>query len=93
MEQLAIYLIDDDHQVRQSFTQMLDLDGYTVTSFSSAEEFLNAQAIVLDSHAVVISDIKMPGMSGLELMDDILLIDADIPVVLITGHADIAMAI
>jgi len=93
MEQLAIYLIDDDAQVRQSFTQMLELEGYTVASFDSAEACLNAKIIRLDANAIVISDIKMPGMSGLELMDEILLIDAEIPVVLITGHADIDMAI
>lgn len=93
MKTISIYIIDDDLQVRQSFTQMLELDGYSVTSFSSAQQLIDAQVIHLDVYAVVISDIKMPGMSGLELMDSILLIDVDIPVVLITGHADIEMAI
>lgn len=93
MNNITIYLVDDDLQVRTSFTQMLELDGYQVTSFASAEELMSAQVIRLDVPAVVISDIKMPDMSGLDLMDDILLIDAEIPVVLITGHADIEMAI
>lgn len=93
MNELNIFLIDDDQQVRDSFTQMLELDGYCVDSFASAEDFLSSQLIQLGSNAVVITDVKMPGMSGLELMDDLLLIDSEIPIVIITGHADIDLAI
>ncbi len=90
---LSLYLVDDDQQVRQSFTQMLELDGYNVTAFDTAEALLQAHVIHLDANIIIISDIKMPAMSGLELIDEIMLIDAEIPVVLITGHADINMAI
>ncbi len=92
-QNLSIYLVDDDCQVRLSFTQMLELDGYSVTAFESAEALLSAQIVRFDANIIVISDIKMPHLSGLGLLDEIMLIDAEIPVVLITGHADINMAI
>jgi len=88
-----VYIIDDDFQVRKSFKQTLELNGFEVKAFSSAAECLQQGEISHNFNSVVISDIKMPDMSGLKFLDAIQLIDQDIPVILITGHADINMAI
>ncbi len=93
MNQNPVYIIDDNFQVRKSFKQTLELEGFQVKAFESAQQCLQFGDITTLFQSVIISDIKMPDMSGLELLDAIKLIDQDIPVILITGHADINMAI
>ncbi|MCK5665970.1 MAG: sigma-54-dependent Fis family transcriptional regulator [Thiotrichaceae bacterium] len=93
MNQNPVYIIDDDFQVRKSFKQTLELGGFQVKAFESAQQCLQLGNITTFFQSVIISDIKMPDMSGLELLDAVKLIDQDIPVILITGHADINMAI
>ncbi len=93
LNQNPVYIIDDNFQVRKSFKQTLELEGFQVKSFSSAFDCLQQGNITQHFQSVIISDIKMPDMSGLEFMDAVKLIDQDIPVILITGHGDISMAI
>lgn len=71
--------------------QTLELDGLPVTSFSRAEQAL--AALNEDFDGVVITDVRMPGMTGLEFFDHVRKIDADLPVILITGHGDVPMAV
>ncbi len=86
-----VLLIDDDAAMRHSTEQALDLSGFSVTAFSSADDAL--------AHAgpgyngVVISDIRMPGMDGMTLLQRLREIDAELPVILITGHADVQLAV
>ncbi len=86
-----IIFIDDEQHVRRSRRQTLELANYEVTTFSSAEEALP----MLDNQwpGVLISDIKMPGLSGIELLERVVNVDRDLPVVLITGHGDVPMAV
>lgn len=93
MTEFIINLIDDDPQVLESSIQMLNLEGHQVEAFSSAAQFLSNTLLTPESEAIIISDIKMPQLSGLELLDKIQNIDPDLPVILITGHADVEMAI
>lgn len=84
-------LIDDEQEVLLSWGQTLELEGYTVYPFNHPEEAL--EALSGDWPGVVLTDVKMPRISGLHLLKRIHDIDAELPVVLFTGHGDISMAI
>ncbi len=86
-----VYLIEDDESVMRACTQALKLADLEVRTFGSAEKAL--AAFGEDPPAVVVSDVRMPGMSGLELLDVIWQRDRDVPVILITGHGDVSMAV
>lgn len=86
-----IILVDDEKAVRDATAQSLLLAGYEVETFAAATEAL--AKITPEFEGVVISDIRMPGMDGLELLQRVLKIDRDLPVILISGHADVATAV
>jgi two-component system C4-dicarboxylate transport response regulator DctD len=90
-ESTPILFIDDEEHVRRAGSQTLELSGYKVISLDSADNAL--ELISRDWPGVIVSDIRMPGISGLELLSRIKQTDADIPVILISGHADIATAV
>lgn len=86
-----VYIVDDDEAVRDSLRWLLEANGYQVVAFDSAEKFLesyNPNAV-----SVLIADVRMPGMSGLELQETLVARNATIPVVFITGHGDVPMAV
>ncbi len=92
IEQKAkVIFIDDEKHIRMANQQTLELAGYDVQCFSSADTVL--PLLSLEWTGVVVSDIKMPGISGLEFLEKVQLIDRDIPVILVTGHGDITMAV
>ena len=86
-----IILIDDEKHIRNACVQALELEGYNVVAFDNAKEIL--ENITNDFSGVILTDIKMPHMDGLELMDKLLAIDPDFLVILMTGHGDIKMAV
>jgi len=86
-----IILVDDDEDLRRAVVQTLELDGFEVSAFSSGKSAL--RALQRNWPGVVVTDIRMPGMDGLSLMARIKEIDADVPVVLITGHGDVSTAV
>ena len=86
-----VLLVDDDGHLRSACKQSLELAGYEVRSFARAEGVLGQ--VNRDQALVLVTDIKMPGSDGLELMRRALEIDPDLSVVLITGHGDIPMAV
>ncbi|WGZ95149.1 MAG: sigma-54 dependent transcriptional regulator [Candidatus Thiothrix putei] len=86
-----ILLIDDEKTVRDATAQSLLLAGYTVETFSRAADAL--QKLTAEFEGVIISDIRMPEMDGLEFLQRVLRIDRDLPVILISGHADVATAV
>jgi len=87
----TIFIVDDDEAVRDSLRWLLEANGYRVRSFSGAEEFLSAY----DSEqvGVLIADVRMPGMSGLQLQEELIARHAPLPIVFITGHGDVPMAV
>jgi len=89
-ERLTIYIVDDDASVRDSLSLVLSLRGYTTALFVSAEDFLRTYG--RDWHGCVITDLKMPGLSGLELQEELANRGAELPVVVITAHGDVAAA-
>src|SRR5262245_28525306 len=86
-----VILVDDEPHVRRACSQALILAGISVESLTSAESAL--ERVDAKWPGVLVTDIKMPGMDGLELLQRVLEIDRDLPVILITGHGDIPMAI
>lgn len=86
-----VIFIDDEQDVREAGRQTLELDDYAVTCFATAEAALNALGD--DFPGIVVSDVRLPDLDGLRLMAAARERDPDLPVVLITGHGDISMAV
>lgn len=86
-----VIVVDDEASIRSAVEQWLSLSGFEVQLFSRAEECL-AQ---LPGHfpGVIVSDVRMPGLSGLELLAEVRRRDPDLPVILLTGHGDVPMAV
>ncbi len=80
----AVAVVDDDQSVRRATVKLLRLNGYEVHSFSSAEEFLQSQ--VLERVSCLVSDVRMPGMGGLELQDRLLELGHRIPIIFVTAY-------
>ena len=89
MEQ-PVYIVDDDAAVRDSLRMMLQAAGYQVRTFSQARQFLCDAEL---DRGCLIADIRMPEMSGLELQEELVRRKAEIPVIIITGHGDIPLAV
>lgn len=87
----TVLLIDDDEAMRRSTVQGLELAGFTVQAHASAEAALGQAGPGLNG--VVVSDIRMPGMDGMTLLQRLSDLDPDLPVILITGHAEVSLAV
>lgn len=87
----SVIVVDDEAPIREAVKQWLTLSGFNVQLYSRAEDCLN----YLPEHfpGVVLSDVRMPGMSGLALLAQLQSRDADLPVILLTGHGDVPMAV
>ncbi|WP_165671205.1 two-component system response regulator DctD [Metapseudomonas otitidis] len=88
---VQVLLIDDDPHLRQALSQTLDLAGLKVASLGDAKGV--ADALDPDWPGVVVSDIRMPGIDGLELLRQLHARDPQLPVLLITGHGDVPLAV
>ena len=88
---MKIAIVDDEQDMRQSISQWLALSGYDTETFSSAEEALGR--LNADFPGIVISDIKMPGMDGIQFLKKLMGTDSALPVIMITGHGDVPMAV
>jgi FixJ family two-component response regulator len=87
----TVYIVDDDEAVRDSLRWLLEANTYRVKAFASAEAFLSEYRE--DNPGVLIVDVRMPGMSGLQLQEELLARNSHMPVVFITGHGDVPMAV
>ena len=87
----TVYIVDDDEAVRDSLRWLLEANSYRVRAYASAESFLAEYDE--QQPGVLIVDVRMPGMSGLELQEQLIARKSSMPVVFITGHGDIPMAI
>ena len=86
-----VLVIDDEEHLRLAVRQTLELAGFEVECFSSAEKVISL--VSRDFEGVVVTDIRMPDMDGMTLMQKLLDIDVELPVVLITGHGDVQLAV
>ena len=91
-ERVLIYVVDDDDAVRDSLRALLLAEGYEVVGFASAEAFL-AERDPTRSAGCCLLDIRMPGMDGLALLDKLGDEPSTFPVVVMTGHGDVPMAV
>jgi two-component system C4-dicarboxylate transport response regulator DctD len=91
MLSVRVLLIEDDEDVRRSMVQALNLAGFEVEAFASAESARTH--IVFGAPVIVVCDVRLPGLSGTDWLPQIRTIDADLPVVLVTGHGHVAMAV
>ena len=90
-EVLKVAIIDDETHMRDSISQWLELTGLPTVSFENGEKAL--AEIGSDFEGIVISDIRMPGMGGMDMLRRLHAQDAALPVILITGHGDVQMAV
>jgi two-component system, LuxR family, response regulator FixJ len=87
----TVFVIDDQQSVRHALAEMLGVFGFSVESYDSAMSFL--AAFDPKRPGCVVADVRMPGMDGIELVRELGKRGASIPVVLISGHADVPMAV
>ena len=88
---MKVAIVDDEADMRQSISQWLALSGFDTETYPSAEDAL--KAIGPEFPGVVVSDIKMPGMDGMAFLKRLMGMDSGLPVILITGHGDVPMAV
>lgn len=88
---MTVAIVDDEPDMRESISQWLSLSGFHTETFPSAEDAL--KAIGPDWPGVVISDIRMPGMDGMVFLKRLMGQDSGLPVIMITGHGDVPMAV
>jgi len=86
-----IHIVDDDDAIRQSLSLLMKSEGISVIVYESAEDFINNYKPVKSE--CLLLDIRMPGMSGLELLEELKERNISIPVIFITGHGDVSMAV
>lgn len=91
IQKIIIYLIEDDPSQLESLQSLLDFKGYVIKSFKSAKDFLNAKDI--ERPSILISDIHLPGQSGVELHKELLKRSIDIPVIFISGESTIQQSV
>ncbi len=87
----TIYVVDDDEAVRRALQALLTVEGFSVVGFDSAESFL--AGLPERPEGCVLLDVRMPGLSGLEVQRELKRRGTTLPVVIITGHGDVPMAV
>lgn len=87
----VVHVVDDDEAVRESLSFLLSAAGYETETYGSAQEFLD-RLPDLDAGCLV-TDVRMPGMNGIELMRRVIESEKPIPVIVVTGHGDIPLAV
>ncbi len=87
----VVFVVDDDAAVRESLDSLIRSVGLRVESFSSAQEFLRRKAP--ETPACLVLDVRLPGLSGLDLQRELLDAERAIPIIFITGHGDIPMSV
>jgi len=88
---LTVFIVDDDDAVRDSLAALINAAGFAAAPFASAEAFL--EAYEPQRSGCLLVDVRMPGMTGLELQNRLAHDKVSLPVIILTGHADVPMAV
>ena len=88
----SVFIVDDDQSIRSSLTMLLESAGYHVECFSSAIEFLES-GIIHSKDSCIVLDVKMSGLTGIDLQKELTSINCITPIIFITGHGDIPMSV
>ncbi len=87
----CIYVVDDDQSVREALSSLFRSVGYHVQLFGSTADFMKVQPI--DTHCCLVLDVRLPGVSGLELQNHLNREQIRVPIIFMTGHGDIPMSV
>ena len=90
MADLLAHVVDDDDDAREALAFLLSAAGVSTRTYPSAEAFL---AVAAEAHGVVVTDVRMPDMDGLELVRELTALGVALPVIVMTGHGDIPLAV
>jgi FixJ family two-component response regulator len=85
----VIAIVDDDEPLREALSSVMKAAGFSTNSFASAEEFLNSSN--LNETACLILDVRLPGMSGIELQKTLAEIESRVPIIFVTAHGDASL--
>ena len=86
-----VFVVDDDPSMREALADLIASVGLSVSAFTSAQEFLESRRP--DAPACLVLDVRLPGLSGLDLQRELLRTQAQIAIIFITGHGDIPMSV
>jgi len=90
----TVYLVDDDHAFRDSTAMLLEANEFDVHDFPSAADFiLHTHQNGIEEDSVLVSDVRMPDKTGIELLAELFTLGITLPVVMITGHGDMSLAV
>jgi FixJ family two-component response regulator len=87
----TIFIIDDDASMRRALSYLLQSAGYKVETYSSAEKFLRRENY--DGVGCIILDVRMPGLSGMDLQEKLMRSDYRMPIIFLTGHGELSMGV
>jgi FixJ family two-component response regulator len=87
----VVFIVDDDSAVREALSSLVRSVGFAVQAFATAHEFLRGQRA--DAPGCLVLDVRLPGLSGLDLQRELIHADIHIPIIFITGHGDIPMTV
>jgi len=85
-----VFVVDDDADIRDSMQLLLEVAGFRVRNYTSARQFLDDDS---PKQGCLVADIRMPDMSGLELQEEVAKRHLDLPVIIMTGHGDVPLAV
>jgi FixJ family two-component response regulator len=91
-QQATVFVVDDDASMRKSLSRLLRSAGHKVEAFASAREFL-ASEFQRQGPSCIVLDVRMPGLDGLDLQEELLSRDYALPIVFITGHGDVPSSV
>jgi len=87
----VVFVVDDDPSIRDSLRQLITSVGFKIEVFASARAFLDARRP--DAPGCLVLDVRLPGLSGLDLQRELVETDTELPIIFITGHADVPMSV
>lgn len=90
-EPANIFIVDDDEAVRESLELLLEASGYRTASFASGEGFL--KELQRDAEGCLLVDVRMPGLGGLEVQEELVRRGSAVPAIIMTGHGDVPLAV